>query len=77
MTEHGILHTNVLIKLRPVNSFAIPDKAPILAFGGCAIQKSRVPGKRHGKGAAVAQSQDQLILCDRNTMYNYGLQISR
>src|SRR5258706_11728611 len=44
---------DVVVELRPVNPFAAADQSPFRPFVWCAMDKSRIPGKRHRYGASV------------------------
>jgi len=49
------LNANVLIQIRPVNSFAVADKSPVGALNMCPMRQSWEPGERRRDGPAIHQ----------------------
>jgi len=47
------LDADVLIQIRPMNSFTASDEAPIRTLRGCPVRQAREPGDGHGDGPAV------------------------
>jgi len=51
--EDQILHADVLVQQRPVDSPSSSDQSPVLPFPRSSVTETRVPRQRSGNGATV------------------------
>ena len=56
------LDTDVLVQVRPVNTFALPDESPMRAFGLVPMRQPRIPRQRDTDASAVDKIDDKGVI---------------
>src|SRR5207244_3065570 len=65
LTGQEIRDADILVEGRPVDAAATGDEPPGTPLLGRGVHQPRVPGQRHGDGAAVGQVHGQGVLAYR------------
>ncbi len=60
--EDQVLHADVLIQPRPVNSATTSDESPILPFLCCSMAKARIPRQRNGNRATIREFGNDAVI---------------
>ena len=68
MAKQDGLDADVLVEIRPVNTFTITDKPPVRSFFGRAVQQSRIPGQWRPNGATIAEFKFERVFRDGDVL---------
>jgi hypothetical protein len=53
LSDQKVVHANILIQVRPVNTLTLADQPPVLPFFGGAMNKSGILKQRHNDGPPI------------------------
>ena len=60
--QKDILHANIFIQVRPMDSFPFPNKPPMAAFLGGPLHQSWIPGNGHRDRPPIGEVDHEAIL---------------
>ena len=58
------VRADILIQIRPVDSRAPADEAPVGSLRGCPVEEAREPGQWHNNGPAVGEIGGQRLVAN-------------
>ena len=70
-------YTDVFVQVRPMNSFAPSDEAPVATFARGAMRQSWIPSDGHTDGSTVHEVDDERVVGDRHVLGQRGAQFTR
>ncbi len=67
LSKQDIFETDVFIQVGPVDTFSLPDKAPVISLLQGAVEEPWIPGKSRGNGATIIEINDQAVQASGST----------